>query len=99
MTRIRLLTLVALLLIPRAELPAADEARPNVLFIAVDDLRPQLACYGHEEMITPNFDALARNFSHSGTAAVGGDLGWVRRGQIDEQLYEAGGFVRFGDFF
>ncbi len=60
MTRIRLLTLVALLLIPRAELPAADEARPNVLFIAVDDLRPQLACYGHEEMITPNFDALAR---------------------------------------
>ena len=35
-----------------------------------------------------NFDALARNFSHSGTAAVGGDLGWVRRGQIDEQLYE-----------
>ncbi|MDP6805241.1 MAG: peptidylprolyl isomerase, partial [Rhodospirillales bacterium] len=35
-----------------------------------------------------NFDALARNFSHSGTAAVGGDLGWVQQGQIDEELYQ-----------
>ena len=31
-----------------------------------------------------DFDTLARNFSHSGTAAIGGDLGWVQRGQIDE---------------
>lgn len=35
-----------------------------------------------------NFDALARNFSQSGSATVGGDLGWVQRGQIDEQLYQ-----------
>jgi len=34
--------------------------RPNVLFIAVDDLRPQLACYGQSQMRTPNFDALAK---------------------------------------
>ena len=33
--------------------------RPNVLFIPVDDLRPQLACYGHRQMITPNLDRLA----------------------------------------
>jgi iduronate 2-sulfatase len=33
--------------------------RPNILFIAVDDLRPQLGCYGRKEMITPNIDALA----------------------------------------
>ncbi|MGB1926824.1 MAG: sulfatase [Rubripirellula sp.] len=32
----------------------------NVLFIAVDDLRPQLACYGESQMHTPNFDALSR---------------------------------------
>jgi iduronate 2-sulfatase len=31
----------------------------NVLFIAIDDLRPNLACYGDETAITPNFDRLA----------------------------------------
>ncbi|MBN2019864.1 MAG: sulfatase [Sedimentisphaerales bacterium] len=35
--------------------------KPNVLFIAVDDLRPQLGCYGQNYMITPNIDRLAKN--------------------------------------
>src|SRR5687767_15854053 len=39
--------------------PAGDAKRPNVLFIAVDDLRPQLGCYGQSQMKTPNIDALA----------------------------------------
>jgi len=34
-------------------------ARPNVLFIPIDDLRPQLACFGHKKMISPNLDRLA----------------------------------------
>ena len=28
---------------------AADGNQPNVLFTAVDDLRPQLACYGQSQ--------------------------------------------------
>ena len=38
----------------------SDTRAPNVLFIAIDDLRPQLACYGQKQMHTPNFDALAK---------------------------------------
>ena len=33
--------------------------QPNILFIAIDDLRPELGCYGSEIAITPNIDALA----------------------------------------
>jgi hypothetical protein len=36
---------------------AAD--RPNVLLICVDDLRPELACYGVDYIHSPNIDELA----------------------------------------
>jgi iduronate 2-sulfatase len=41
--------------------PATDEApaRPNVLFVAVDDLRPELGAYGRSEIHSPNIDRLA----------------------------------------
>jgi len=38
---------------------AAEPARPNVLFIAVDDLRADLGCYGHPLVRSPNIDRLA----------------------------------------
>lgn len=39
--------------------PPADQ--PNILFIAIDDLRPELGCYGSEIAVTPNLDAIAAN--------------------------------------
>jgi len=39
--------------------PEIAEKHPNILFIVVDDLRPQLGCYGQAQMITPNIDHLA----------------------------------------
>ncbi len=39
--------------------PGAAAPKRNVLFIAVDDLRPQLGCYGHKQIKSPNIDQLA----------------------------------------
>jgi arylsulfatase A-like enzyme len=50
------LRLAILLLLSAA---ATQAAPPNVLFIAVDDLRPQLGCYGEDFMVTPHIDTLA----------------------------------------
>ena len=56
-------------MVPRLSLPAflalllvsiaGAAEKPNVLFIAVDDLRPELTSFGAEKMVTPHFDRLA----------------------------------------
>ena len=33
--------------------------KPNILFLSIDDLRPDLGCYNNTEIKTPNIDALA----------------------------------------
>ncbi|MBM3762072.1 MAG: sulfatase [Acidobacteria bacterium] len=45
-----------------AQLAAATATpRPNVLFIAVDDLRPEFGAYGAPFVLTPNLDRLAHS--------------------------------------
>ncbi len=58
--RFVVLTFIAGLVLPVAVAAHADQRKPNVLFIAVDDLRPQLGCFGVEPMQTPNIDRLAK---------------------------------------
>lgn len=38
---------------------AGQRVRPNILFIAADDLRPELGCYGEKHIVSPNIDRLA----------------------------------------
>jgi iduronate 2-sulfatase len=52
--------LAALLLLPPALGLAAADRRPNVLFLAADDLRMNVGCYGDPVARTPNLDRLAR---------------------------------------
>jgi arylsulfatase A-like enzyme len=47
--------------VPPSFAATAAPARPNILFIAVDDLRPELGCYGKDYIKSPNIDALARS--------------------------------------
>ena len=39
--------------------PSIKKQKPNILFIGIDDLRPELGCYGSEIAISPNLDKLA----------------------------------------
>ncbi len=59
--------------------------------IRADALRliEQIRSDGRVEEFGNRFEELARSFSQSATAAVGGDLGWVFPGQLDEELDKA----------
>nr|WP_121274256.1 sulfatase [Pedobacter schmidteae] len=48
------------LFIPAFQSLAQERDKPNVLFIAIDDLKPILGCYGDPLIKTPNIDRLAK---------------------------------------
>ena len=56
-----LLIILIVLIVAQAQnsLGSADQAKPNVLFIAVDDMNKDLGCYGHPLVKSPNIDRLA----------------------------------------
>ncbi len=59
---LRTLTLLAVVpSIGLAQKAKVDKKRFNVLFVAVDDLKPDLGCYGNTLVKSPNIDALAKD--------------------------------------
>ncbi len=54
-----LLTLVLGSIVSPLLAAPSDAKPPNVLFIAIDDLRPELGCYGATEVKSPNIDRVA----------------------------------------
>ncbi|NBX60731.1 MAG: hypothetical protein EBT62_09745, partial [Opitutaceae bacterium] len=62
----QILALLSITAFAGAATPALT--RPNILFIAVDDLRPELGAYGKDYIKSPNIDRLAQagiTFNHA----------------------------------
>ena len=77
---------VAFALLTGTTISEAADRRANVLFIAVDDLRPELTGFGAEKMATPNFDRLAERYD-----TVAGDFATGQaRQRAASQLLPAG---------
>ena len=63
-TQNRILNITALCLTTATVFAQKNEGkieRPNILFIAIDDLKPILGCYGDTIIKTPNIDRIAKN--------------------------------------
>jgi arylsulfatase A-like enzyme len=57
----QLISLIAAVFYLSVTVKADDPKRPNVLFIAIDDLNDWVGCFGgHPQAITPNMDRLAK---------------------------------------
>ena len=64
----RFTLLISAFVVLCAHVIGATNPKPNVLFIAVDDLRPELGAYGVKHIKSPNIDRLAASgvrFDHA----------------------------------
>jgi len=58
---IKYITVLCLLVVSSGAIAQQKKGnKPNILFIAVDDLKPLLGCYGNTLVKTPNIDKLAK---------------------------------------
>lgn len=53
------ITLLMVALLPLPGFSGQSPEYPNILFIVVDDLRPELGCYGVDHVLSPNIDRFA----------------------------------------
>ncbi len=86
-----------------AEQSSNQATRMNVLFIAVDDLRPELGCYGHPTVKSPNIDRLARSGvvftrAYCQQAICGQSRASLLTGMRPDTLHQSGMKVHFRNF-
>lgn len=81
----------------------AEESRPlNVLMIAIDDMRPELGCYGVDHIISPNIDRLASegrqfNRAYCQQAVCNPSRSSLMTGQRPDAIGVTGNHVYFRD--
>ena len=76
-----------LLLCSCAGICFAKNESPNILMIIVDDLRPQLGCYGATETLSPNIDRIADEGTLFETAYVQVPVCGASRASLMTGLY------------
>ena len=54
-------SLLTFLILALGLTPLVADEPPNILLICVDDLRPELNCFGKDYIVSPHIDALAAN--------------------------------------
>ncbi|SFC52231.1 iduronate 2-sulfatase [Parapedobacter composti] len=55
----KLCLLLGIMLVNAVQMSTKGQQRKNILFLVVDDLRPDIGCYGDQRAYTPNIDKLA----------------------------------------
>ncbi|WP_204903083.1 sulfatase [Microbulbifer mangrovi] len=90
-------------LVSAAEVSAESPAdKPNILFISIDDLRPEIGPYGAEIAVTPNLDKLARdgvtfNKAYAQQAICGPSRASALTGMRPDTLGVTHNYVKFRD--